>query len=78
MKDHEDLCCALSFSVYENNKGAKGAYWGRYYKLWKEDTSMNAINSFVKRFLEDAEFRKEWHRDGKEFESTISFAEDSV
>lgn len=78
MKDREPLSCALIFKVYKNiNEGKKGEYLGCYCKSWKDETSQNSINAFIKEMLENPGFRKDYLDDGQGFEGVISYSNEN-
>lgn len=74
LKDRESIGCALIIKVHKNlGKNKKGDYLGYYYKIWEQETSSNAINSFIKDILEKPEFRKDYLSEGEGFDSVISY-----
>lgn len=74
-KDNEDLSLALRIRVYRNNNNKKGEYICSYYREYTNDVNSAAAMNFIKKFLEDVEYRKEFLSDTSssiEFNDVIS------
>lgn len=76
LKDRIPLYCALNIKVYKKIKGNKKEYIGSYSKSWDNKTSSNAINMFIKNFLEKPIFRKDFLSDGNGFNAVIPYSDE--
>lgn len=77
LKDQTPLFCALKITVYRTlEEENKEEFLGMYYKEWEQETSVNTINRFIKKVLEDAGYRKDYLSEGRGFDEIIPFADD--
>jgi len=74
LKDQEEyfLCVRILVHSVEKN-GKKKALIGEYFKEFQSKVTSVPYHNFVKKFLEDPDYRKQYHVDGKEWEGQLQF-----
>ena len=74
-EDGDDVYCPLDIVVYEKRESTERLVeLSRYYNQWDNEVSRNTVNSFIKNFLENPEYRTEYFKEGEHFEGIIKYA----
>ena len=74
LKDQEEYFLCVRILVHSVEKdGKKKALIGEYFKEFQNKVTSVPYHNFVKKFLEDPDYRKQYHVDGKEWEGQLQF-----
>ncbi|GAB6552849.1 hypothetical protein bcgnr5378_06080 [Bacillus cereus] len=72
-KDGDTYYLCIKILVHSLDANGNRRFKGRYFREFEEKVTSISYNKFVQNFLEDPEFREQYHTDGEKWTGIIAF-----
>lgn len=72
-KDGDEYFLCVKVLIHELDENGKKQFIGRYFREFKSKVTSVSYNKFVQQFLENPEYREEFHTNGKKWNGIIPF-----